>query len=142
MATRVSRRDPCGCRAELAVLLNRFEALTASVADLSLQVRGWRADQARRRAVGEQDDRDAVLGALVAELVGDAAFSAADVIVMARATKGSELRYALASAGAVTGRKLGHLLSRLEARRDRSDGIHFIRIGADREGVVWRVLRD
>lgn len=142
MATPVSRCDSCGYGAELTALRNRFEALTATVADLSLQVRGWRADQARRRTASEQDDRDAVLGALIAELVRDAAFSAADVIVMARATKHSELRYALACAGAVTGRKLGHLLSRLEARRHRNDGIHFVRIGADRDGVVWRVLRD
>jgi len=52
-------------------------ALTATVDVLVLEVRRLRADQARRRSVGQQDDREAVLGAVVAELVGDAAFSAA-----------------------------------------------------------------
>ena len=102
-------------------------ALTAALEDLALEVRGWRADQARHRAASEQDDREAVLGAVVAELVGDAAFSAAELLT--RAKKHSELRYALACAGASNGRRIGHLLSRLEARRGNSDGLHFIRLG-------------
>ena len=96
-----------------------------------------RADQARRWAASEQDDRDAVLGALIGELVADDAFSAADL--MARAVTHLALRQALACAGASNGRRLGHLLVRLEAGG--GDGIHFLRIGADRNGVVWRVVR-
>jgi hypothetical protein len=62
--------------------------LTASVADLVFELRGWRADPARRRVASEQDDRDAVLGALVAALVGDDCFSARDL--MARGAKHAE----------------------------------------------------
>ena len=112
--------------------------LTATAEDLVLEARHLRADQARRRAASEQDERDAILGVLVAELVGDDAFSPADV--MARGEKHLELRHALACAGGSNGRRLGHLLIRLEARG--GDGIHFLRIGADRSGLVWRVLRD
>ena len=138
MATPVWRCDPCGCGAELAVLLNRFEALTASVTDLVIEVRGWRADQARRRAASEQDDRDAILGVLIAELVGDDVFTARDLMV--RGVEHVGLQRAMVSAGASNARRLGHLLVRLEARR--GDGLHFLRIGADRSGTLWRVLRD
>lgn len=126
--------------AELAALRARMDALAGDVADLVLEIRGLRADQARRRGDSEQNDRDGLLGLLVAELVGDHAFSAADV--MARGVKHVDLRQALACAGASNGRKLGHLLARLEARRGMNDGIHFVRIGADRSGVLWRVLPD
>jgi hypothetical protein len=74
MAMSVSRCDRgdagarCGCGAELAALRARLEVLTASVANLVFELRGWRADPARHRVASEQDDRDAVLGALVAAL--------------------------------------------------------------------------
>ena len=129
-------RDPATC--ESRSLEARIEELARSFADLTLEVRAWRANQARRRAASEQGDRDAVLGALIGELVGDDAFSAADL--MARAVTHLALRQALACAGASNGRRLGHLLVRLEARR--GDGIHFLRIGADRSGLLWRVLHD
>jgi hypothetical protein len=104
MAMSVSRCDRgdagarCGCGAELAALRARLEVLTASVANLVFELRGWRADPARHRVASEQDDRDAVLGALVAALVGDYCFSARDL--MARGAKHAELRHALTCAGA------------------------------------------
>ena len=142
----VSCRDPggvgarCACGAALAALRTRLEVLTANVGDLAVEIRGLRAAQARRRGDSEQDDRDGLLGLLVAEFVGDHAFSAAAVIALG--VKHVELQHALAFAGASNGRKLGHLLARLEARPGVNDGVHFVRIGADRSGVLWRVLRD
>jgi len=126
--------------AELAALRARVDTLAGDVADLVLEIRGLRAGQARRRAGSEQDDRDGLLGLLVAELVGDHAFQVADLLALG--VTHAELQQALAFAGASNGRKLGHLLARLEARPGVNEGVHFVRIGADRSGVLWRVLRD
>ena len=114
-------------------------ALMAAVEDLTLEVRGWRADQARRRAANEQDGRDALLGVLIARIVADQPFSASDI--MARAVQHLELGQALAFAGVSNGRKLGHLLVRLGGRGI-DGGIHFVRIGTDRGAALWKVLRD
>ena len=113
-------------------------ALTATVEDLVLEVRQLRADQARRRAATEHDDREAVLGALIAELVGDDIFTARDLVM--RGVKHVRLQRALTCAGASNARRLGHLLVRLAAHR--GGGLHFLKIGADRSGTLWRVLHD
>jgi hypothetical protein len=123
-------------RTALDAMRSQVEALRTRVS--ALEGRTFARGQARRRAATEQDDRDAVLGALIAELVGDDVFTAKDLIV--RALNYPELRRGLVFAAAWNGRRLGHLLVRLETRR--GNGCHFLRIGADRSGLVWRVLRD
>ena len=143
VTTPVSRRDrgERSSGAELALLLNRFEALTAHVADLVLEVRGWRADQARRRSgTAEQNGRDELLAMLVFRIMGDKeVFLAAEVLK--RATKHPQLQHALTAAGVSTCKKLGRLFARL-AQREIEDGVHLIRLGGtDRRGVLWRFVR-
>lgn len=41
------------------------------------------------------------------------------------------------AAGAINGRRLGKLLGRLEGTE--LDGLRVVRVGADREGITWRV---
>jgi hypothetical protein len=74
----------------------------------------------------------------VAEAVSDRAFSAAEVIRHAEVV-GCSLRAALEAAGASNGRKLGKLFRELEGCE--IDGLQLVRIGAERDGLVWRVLR-
>ena len=113
-------------------------ALTAAVEDLTLEVRGFVAVQARRQAANDQNGPDALVGELIAAIVTDQVFLAADI--MARAVQHLELRQALLIAGVSNPRRLGHLLVRLSARS--IDGVRFVRIGTDRGAALWRVLRD
>ncbi len=73
----------------------------------------------------------------VAEFVEETAFSVAEVI--AHAALVGPLREALDAAGATNGRKLGKLFRRLEGGP--VAGVRLVRIGVDRDGLVWRVSR-
>ena len=64
------------------------------------------------------------------------AFSAREVL--AHAAVDAELLAALDAAGGTTGPKLGKLLQRLEGRD--VGGCRLARLGADRDGVVWRIF--
>ena len=114
----------------------RIEELARSFADLTLEVRAWRADQARRRTTNSRDERDALLLLVITEMFPDDTFQACEV--MARASHSAVLRQALDGAGAVNGKKLGHCLERLENRD--VDGAQIIRLGENNKGVIWRVL--
>ena len=111
-------------------------ALAASVADLTLEVRGWRADQARRQAASTRDGPDALLVLLLKQVYRDRTFQVYEV--MARSAELPELREALERAGAETGKKLGNLCDRVEGRD--MGGAHIIRLGANSKGVIWRVM--
>jgi hypothetical protein len=124
---------------EVAELRARMNAVAASVADLTLEVRGLRADEARRRVSRrEHDRRDDLLGMLVSQLVGDRVFLATEVLALASAHP--QLRNALTSANASSGKRLGHLLARLEGR-EIDGGLQILRLGAHRGGVLWRFVR-
>jgi hypothetical protein len=123
---------------EVAQLRVHMEAVAGAVAELTLAVRGLRADQARRRAPSSRDDRDAVLLLVVADMFGAHTIQVVDV--MARAVESAELRHLLECAGAGSGRKLGHWFGRLQNRE--IHGIHVIRLGHNNKGAIWRVLRD
>lgn len=98
------------------------------------------------RALLEQQDQpkknsgrsDAILLLAVAEAVADRAFSAAEVIAHARLVDGA-LRAALEAAGVTNGRKLGKVFRRLEGHE--IAGLRLVRLGAERDGIVWRVSR-
>jgi hypothetical protein len=126
-------------RLELAELRGRMNAVAGSVADLTLAVRGLRADQARRRASRrEHDGRDELLGMLVSQLVGNQVFLATEVLALAAAHP--HLQNALTTANAGSGKKLGRLLARLEGC-EMEGGLQIVRLGTDRKGILWRVMR-
>ena len=92
-----------------------------------------RAAPQRHRRIRD-DDRAVVLA--VGAVVGDAAFSSAEVIAHARLD--ARLRQALERADCDgSPRALGRLFARAEGQD--VAGVALERVGADRAGLVWRV---
>jgi hypothetical protein len=133
--SRIPRQTSEPAAVESRSLEARMDALAEVIADLALEVRGWRADQARRRTTSSRDERDALLLLVITQMFAADTFQAGEVI--ARASDSAVLRQALDAAGAVNAKKLGHCLERLE-RRD-VDGAQIFRLGKNNKGIIWRV---
>jgi len=88
------------------------------------------------KAALSRDDR--ALLPVLAATVEDLAFSTREVMERA-ALFDVELRAALAAAGLINARKLGKWLRTIEGRT--IAGLRLERIGVDRDGIIWRVLR-
>jgi hypothetical protein len=88
-----------------------------------------------RLALEPGDEADARLVAAIAATVGDAAFTSRELVRHADAGLGS----ALEGADLVSPREVGWCLRRL--RGIVVDGFRLERVGTDRDGIVWRVLR-
>lgn len=118
--------------------------MTPGALDLVDEVRTLRAELVAVRdrvAVLEQACRrrgDAPpLLLAVAAAVAETAFSAGEVLQHARVVP--SLRQALAAAGIRNPRQLGKWFRTLEGRD--VGGVRLDRVGADRDGVVWRFVR-
>lgn len=99
-----------------------------------LEVRGLRADLARRRG-GRDQAADARLVHALAGRIGGSAFTAAEVV--RHGAVDGELQAALEAAGLVDGRLVGATLRRL---RDRAiDGYVVRSIGREADGAIWCV---
>lgn len=102
---------------------------------LLLEVRGLRADLARRRG-GSDPEADARLVSALAASAGSHVFGAVDVI--RHAGVDPDLRAALDGAGAQTTNQVGLLLRRLHGLT--VDGFRIVGLKRDAHGRMWQVV--
>jgi hypothetical protein len=122
----------------LREVLERVDALAARIAAIGAQVDEIRA--ARRPRQRPLEPGAEALVQAIAEHVGKLLFAARDLVNHAQLRAGSGLCEAiLAVCGALSGRRLGKFLRRVEGRE--IGGQKIVRVGADRDGATWRVLR-
>jgi len=102
------------------------------------ELRGLRADLARRGADPQADAATADLLRLITDAAGTSRFSAWELVEHSRLPIRAGLRGAMAAAGAAENcRRVGKLLKRIEGVE--VDGRCVVRVGADREGAIWQV---
>jgi hypothetical protein len=100
------------------------------------EVKALRREMAEyRTSRGPRDQDDAALVGVLARAVGDAKFSAREVLGHCR--ENAALGEAVERATTESPRSLGRLLARLEGVT--IDGYMLARVGCDRDGIVWRV---
>ena len=115
----------------LSALRRQVDQLNGRVEEL-----GDRVDRLEHRHVAVDDDGAEQLLLAVAAAVRQTAFSAREVVAHAKIAD-PELQAALDVAGIQSPRALGKRFRRLEKRE--IAGVQLVRLGVDRDGVVWRV---
>jgi hypothetical protein len=119
-----------------------LEAILAARREVCGELRAIRAlleelleRQAPRRGPRDGDDRRVVLE--VANVVADAIFSSGEVV--AHAAVAPKLAAALEGADITSPRSLGKLFRRVEGVA--IEGVLLERVGEDRAGLLWRIVR-
>jgi len=84
---------------------------------------------------------DAELVRRIAEAVGARTFSGWEVVDHARLPGAADLRAAVVAAiGSENSQRLGKRLQRVEGQD--VGGLRVVRVGVDRDGVLWRIARE
>lgn len=120
--------------ARLAAAEAEVRELWAALAELRGQV-----ETLKRRERGPSREAVRVLLLLPARWGGDA-FSTNEVMERARAQEDVEMQEALANAGVTKPHQLAKVFALLEDRT--FSGFRLKRIGSERDGITWVVLRD